>query len=71
MKYIELESDRLTFRKFRPDDFPVVFDWLSNLENMKYRSSEPKNEREAREALSPEELEVFRIWLDRIYRKLL
>ncbi len=40
MKYIELESDRLTFRKFRPDDFPVVFDWLSNLENMKYRSSE-------------------------------
>lgn len=51
MKYIELESDRLTFRKFRPDDFPVVFDWLSNLENMKYRSSEPKNEREAREYL--------------------
>ncbi len=30
-----------------------------------------ENEREAREALSPEELEVFRIWLDRIYRKLL
>ena len=40
MKYIELESDRLTFRKFRPDDFPVVFDWLSNLENMKYHSAE-------------------------------
>lgn len=30
-----------------------------------------ENEREAREALSPEELDVFRVWLDRIYRKLL
>lgn len=51
MKYIELESDRLIFRKFRPDDFPVVFDWLGNPENMRYRSSEPQNECEAREYL--------------------
>lgn len=47
MRYIELESERLIFRKFTPDDFPVVYDWLSSLENLKYRSSEPKNEAEA------------------------
>ena len=52
MQYIELESERLYFRKFREEDFPVVFDWLSNLENMKYRSSEPKNEEEARKYLN-------------------
>ena len=33
MKYIELESERLIFRKFKQNDFPVVFDWLNNLEN--------------------------------------
>lgn len=37
----------LIFRKFKQEDFPVVYDWLSNLENMKYRSSEPKTEEEA------------------------
>ena len=47
MKYIELEPERLIFRKFTPDDFPVVYDWVSVLENMKYRSSEPKTEQEA------------------------
>lgn len=47
MKYIELESKRLIFRKFKQDDFPVVYDWLSSLENMKYRSSEPKSKEEA------------------------
>ncbi|MDE7261716.1 MAG: GNAT family N-acetyltransferase, partial [Oscillospiraceae bacterium] len=51
MNYIELESGRLLFRKFRQEDFPVVYDWLSSLENMKYRSSEPKNEQQAREYL--------------------
>jgi [ribosomal protein S5]-alanine N-acetyltransferase len=51
LKYIELESERLIFRKFRQDDFPIVYDWLSNLENMKYRSSEPKNEKETHEYL--------------------
>ena len=51
MKYIELESERLLFRKFRQSDYPVVYDWLSNLENMKYRSSEPKSEQEAHDYL--------------------
>ena len=51
MNYIELESGRLLFRKFRQEDFPVVYDWLSSLENMKYRSSEPKNEQQAHEYL--------------------
>lgn len=52
MKYIELESERLIFRKFKQEDFPIVFDWLSNAENMKYRSSEPKSEAEAHEYLN-------------------
>ena len=47
MQYIELYSERLHFRKFRQSDFPIVYDWLSSLENMKYRSSEPKNEQES------------------------
>ncbi len=52
MKYIELESQRLLFRKFRHEDFPIVYDWLSNLENMKYRSSEPKTEEEVDECVN-------------------
>ncbi len=46
MKYIELESKRLIYNKFKKDDYPIVFDWLSNPVNMKYRSSEPKNQEE-------------------------
>ena len=45
--FIALESERLRYRKFRQEDFPVVFDWLSSAENMKYRTCEPKNEKEA------------------------
>lgn len=52
MKYIELESERLIFRKFKQDDFSIVYDWLSNFENMKYRSSEPKSEEEAHSYLN-------------------
>lgn len=52
MKYMELESERLIFRKFRQEDFPIVFDWLSNAENVKYRSSDPNNEKEAHEYLN-------------------
>lgn len=52
MNYIELESERLIFRKFRQNDFPVIYDILSNIENMKYRSSEPKTEKEAHEYLN-------------------
>lgn len=51
MKYIELESERLIFRKFKQEDFPIVNDWLGNLENMKFRSSEPKNTKEAHDYL--------------------
>lgn len=51
MKYIELESERLIFRKFEQSDFPVIYDMLSNIENMKYRSSEPKTKEEAHKYL--------------------
>ena len=37
MKFIELESERLIYRKFVDDDFPILFDWTNNFENMKYR----------------------------------
>ncbi len=49
MNYIELESNRLIFRKYKKEDFDVFYDMLSNLENMKYRSSKPKTEQEVRE----------------------
>jgi len=48
MKFIELESERLIYRKFKDEDFPIVFDWLGNSENMKYRMGEPKSEPETR-----------------------
>ena len=51
MKFIELESERLFYRKFKHDDFPVVFDWLGNVENMKYRRGEPRSESETNEYL--------------------
>lgn len=51
MHYIEIESERLLFRKYENRDFPVFYDILSNLENMKYRSSEPKNEDDVRKYL--------------------
>ena len=47
MKFIELESERLIYRKFDEKDFPILFDWTSNAENMKYRE-EPLNESQAR-----------------------
>ncbi len=43
MKFVELESERLMYRRFTLEDCPVVFDYLGNAENMKYRS-EPKSE---------------------------
>ncbi|MBQ4575672.1 MAG: GNAT family N-acetyltransferase [Clostridia bacterium] len=44
MDFIKLESERLWFREYRMEDFYVFYDMLSNIENIKYRSSEPKNE---------------------------
>lgn len=52
MKFIELESERLIYRKFKYDDFPIVFDWLGNIENMKYRRGEPRSESETRDYLN-------------------
>ncbi len=51
MKFIELESERLIYRKFEQDDFPILFDWTSNAENMKYRE-EPLNESQAHDYLN-------------------
>ena len=48
MRFIELESDRLCYGKFSEEDFPVVVDWLSHAENMKYRLGGPRNEAEVR-----------------------
>ncbi|MCL2409064.1 MAG: GNAT family N-acetyltransferase [Oscillospiraceae bacterium] len=52
MKFIELESERLAYRKFNDSDFPIVFDWLNNAENMKYRKGGPRSEAEVRDYLS-------------------
>ena len=51
MKFIELESERLIYRKFTEEDFPVVFDWTNNEENMKYREG-PLDEAQARDYLN-------------------
>lgn len=52
MDYIELESKRLIFRKYSNEDFQIFYDMLSNLENMKYRSSEPKNIKDVQEYIN-------------------
>lgn len=39
MKFIELETERLLLRKLRMSDYPIVYEWLGNSENMKYRKS--------------------------------
>jgi len=52
MKFIELETERLSFRAFRESDFPVVYDWLGNAENMKYRKGEPRSEEETHQYLN-------------------
>ena len=52
MNYIQLESERLFFRKYAITDFPVLYDMGSNLENMKYRAGEPKSEEEVRECIN-------------------
>jgi len=52
MKFIELESERLAYRKFTMRDFPIVFDWLSDAESMKYRKGEPRSEAEVYDYLN-------------------
>jgi hypothetical protein len=51
MKFIELESERLLYRKFNPNDFSIVYGWLGNIENMRHRRGEPRTENETREYL--------------------
>lgn len=51
MKFVELETERLIFRAFRESDFPIVYDWLGNGENMKYRRGEPRTEEETHQYL--------------------
>lgn len=51
MKFVEFESERLIFRKFNEDDFPVVFSWHGNAENMGYRRDGVKTEAETRDYL--------------------
>lgn len=51
MNYIKLESERLLFREYRTEDYSVFYDMLSNPDNMRYRSSEPKSAEEVREYL--------------------
>ncbi len=52
MKFVALESERLIYRKFAQDDFDIVFDWLGNAENMKYRYGEPRTEAQVRDYLA-------------------
>jgi len=52
MKFVELESERLIYRKFKQEDFPIFFDWLSNPENRKYQMGEAKSELETRNDLN-------------------
>ena len=44
MQFIEFESERLIYRKFKSEDLPAFADWRGNLENNKYRISEPRSE---------------------------
>ncbi len=46
MKFIELESERLVYRKFKEADFPLYADWCGNLENNKYKQGEPQSKAE-------------------------
>ena len=52
MKFIELESERLIYRKFKHEDLPVVLGWLGDADVMKYFSWEPKSESETVEYLN-------------------
>lgn len=51
MQFVELESERLIYRKFKPEDLPIFADWRGNLENNKYRISEPISEAETQNYL--------------------
>jgi RimJ/RimL family protein N-acetyltransferase len=52
MQFVTFESERLVYRKFAENDFPTVFSWHSDTENMGYRRDGVKNENETREHLN-------------------
>lgn len=52
MKFTEFESERLIFRKFCGEDFPVVFSWHGDAENMSFRHDGVKTEAQTREHLA-------------------
>lgn len=52
MRFTELEIERLLLRKLYESDFPIVYDWLGNNENMKYR----------KKTLSKEEAHKYLEW---------
>ena len=46
IRFVELESERLIYRKFKPEDLPIYSDLRGDLENNKYWISEPISEAE-------------------------
>ena len=48
MIFHELETERLILRKFREDDFPIVHEWASCPENVRYMPFGPNTEDETR-----------------------
>ena len=48
MNFTNHESERLYFRKFNEDDFPILYKWHNCAENMGYRRDGVKNEEETR-----------------------
>ena len=49
MKFIEMNSDNLKYRKYRLTDFDYAYDRLSNPDNMRYRFVEPYTLQETKE----------------------
>ena len=52
MKFVGLETERLPFRAFKESDFPIVYDWLGNDEDMKYRGGAPRSKEETHHYLA-------------------
>jgi len=52
MEFTELDTKRLILRAFHESDFPIVYEWLSSIEIMKYRNDEPRSVEEVRDYLN-------------------
>jgi len=44
MKFIELESERLIYRKFKKEDLPIYLDMCGSIDNNKFKQGEPSSE---------------------------